>query len=106
MWSPVGTGTSTYPSGPEGGDEPVEPVSLGVRHPDASAETGDVAALADALRRQGGGEVRFDAGPRAASSTDSSNCRQVPIGVVVPRTVDAAAAAIRVCRDHDVPIVN
>ena len=31
------------------------------------------------------GEVRFDAGSRAAYSTDASNYRQVPIGVVVPQ---------------------
>jgi hypothetical protein len=42
--------------------------------------------LADAVD----GEVRFDPGTRAAYSTDASNFRQVPIGVVVPRTVEAA----------------
>ena len=31
------------------------------------------------------GEVRFDAGTRAAYSTDASNFRQVPVGVVPPR---------------------
>ena len=51
------------------------------------------------------GEVRFDAGSRAAYSTDGSNFRQVPLGLVVPRTVDAAAEAVRVCRDHRVPAV-
>src|SRR4051812_20900124 len=51
-------------------------------------------------------EVRFDAGSRAAYSTDASNFRQVPIGVVVPRSVDAAAAAIAVCREHGAPIVS
>ncbi len=44
------------------------------------------------------GEVRFDAGTRAAYSTDASNFRQVPIGVVLPRTVEAAARAVAVCR--------
>jgi FAD/FMN-containing dehydrogenase/Fe-S oxidoreductase len=52
------------------------------------------------------GEVRFDAGSRAAYSTDSSNFRQVPLGVVLPRTVDAAAAAVAVCREHDVPLLS
>ena len=36
------------------------------------------------------GEVRFDAGVARRYSTDASNYRQVPIGVVVPRTVEAA----------------
>jgi hypothetical protein len=29
----------------------------------------------------------------------------VPIGVVVPRTADAAVAAVAVCRQHDVPLL-
>ena len=49
------------------------------------------------------GEVRFDAATRGAYSTDASNFRQVPIGVVLPRTVEAAVAAVAVCREHDVP---
>ncbi|HET6562684.1 MAG TPA: FAD-binding and (Fe-S)-binding domain-containing protein [Marmoricola sp.] len=52
------------------------------------------------------GEVRFDAGSRAAYSTDASNYRQVPIGVVVPRSTDAAVAALDVCREHRVPVVS
>jgi FAD/FMN-containing dehydrogenase/Fe-S oxidoreductase len=52
------------------------------------------------------GEVRFDAGTRGAYSTDASNFRQVPIGVVVPRTVDAAEAAVAVCRRHRAPVVS
>ena len=58
------------------------------------------------LRRRVDGEVRFDPGSRAAYSTDGSNFRQVPIGVVVPRTVDAAVAAVAVCREHDVPLLS
>ncbi|WP_019925451.1 FAD-binding and (Fe-S)-binding domain-containing protein [Nocardia sp. BMG111209] len=52
------------------------------------------------------GEVRFDSGTRAAYSTDGSNYRAVPLGVVVPRTVEAAVAAVGVCRDHDVPVLS
>jgi FAD/FMN-containing dehydrogenase/Fe-S oxidoreductase len=52
------------------------------------------------------GEVRFDAGARGAYSTDGSNFRQVPIGVVLPRTVEAAAAAVAVCRSHGVPLLS
>ena len=61
--------------------------------------------LEDDLRSQVDGEVRFDAGSRAAYSTDASNFRQVPIGVVVPHTVEAGATALTVCRDHDAPVV-
>ena len=49
------------------------------------------------LRLRVDGEVRFDAGSRGAYSTDASNYRQVPIGVVVPRTVAAGAEAVAAC---------
>lgn len=52
------------------------------------------------------GEVRFDPGSRGAYSTDGSNYRQVPLGVVVPRTVDAAAEAVAVCREHRAPVTS
>jgi FAD/FMN-containing dehydrogenase/Fe-S oxidoreductase len=58
------------------------------------------------LRDAVDGEVRFDAGSRAAYSTDASNYRQVPIGVVVPRTVDAGARAVDVCRAHGAPLLS
>jgi FAD/FMN-containing dehydrogenase/Fe-S oxidoreductase len=66
----------------------------------------DVAALARDLRARVDGEVRFDAGSRAAYSTDASNYRQVPLGVVVPRTVDAAVEAVAVCREHGAPLLG
>jgi FAD/FMN-containing dehydrogenase/Fe-S oxidoreductase len=66
----------------------------------------DIEALADALRKRVDGEVRFDAGSRAAYSTDASNFRQVPIGVVVPRTPDAAAEAVAVAREHGAPVLS
>jgi FAD/FMN-containing dehydrogenase/Fe-S oxidoreductase len=52
------------------------------------------------------GEVRFDPGTRSAYSTDASNFRQLPLGVVVPRSIEAAAAAVAVCREHDVPLLS
>ncbi len=63
-------------------------------------------ALAADLRDAVDGEARFDPGSRATYSTDASNYRQVPIGVVVPRTPEAATAAVGVCRDHDVPVLS
>jgi FAD/FMN-containing dehydrogenase len=77
-----------------------------VRRPGPSAPDLDVGALERDLRRQVEGEVRFDAGSRGAYSTDASNYRQVPIGVVVPRTVEAGAAAVEVCRRHGAPVVS
>jgi FAD/FMN-containing dehydrogenase/NAD-dependent dihydropyrimidine dehydrogenase PreA subunit len=66
----------------------------------------DATALERELRSTVDGEVRFDAGSRGAYSTDASNYRQVPIGVVVPRSVDAAVAAVAVCRRHGAPITS
>ncbi|MDN3021426.1 FAD-binding and (Fe-S)-binding domain-containing protein [Streptomyces sp. S.PB5] len=62
--------------------------------------------LEAALRERVDGEVRFDAGSRAAYSTDASNFRQTPIGVVVPRTPEAAAEAVAVAREHDAPVLS
>jgi FAD/FMN-containing dehydrogenase/Fe-S oxidoreductase len=66
----------------------------------------DSARLERALRERVGGEVRFDAGSRGAYSTDASNYRQVPVGVVVPRTVEDAVEAVAVCREHGTPVVS
>ncbi|MFC7916155.1 FAD-binding and (Fe-S)-binding domain-containing protein [Streptomyces sp. NPDC057386] len=66
----------------------------------------DTAGLAAALAGEVDGEVRFDAGSRGAYSTDGSNYRQVPIGVVVPRTVEAGAAAVRVCARFGAPVLS
>ncbi len=61
-------------------------------------------ALAADLRARVRGEVQFGAGDRALYSTDSSNYRQLPIGVVRPLDTDDLAETIRVCHDHDAPV--
>ena len=66
----------------------------------------DTAKLRAALDERVDGEVRFDSGTLSAYAQDASNYRQVPIGVVVPRTVDAAAAAVAVCRRHGAPVLS
>lgn len=52
------------------------------------------------------GEVRFDLGTRAAYSCDSSNYRQVPVGVVLPQTVEAAVQAVATCRRHGAALLS
>ena len=61
--------------------------------------------LAAKLRQSVSGEVRFDTGTRALYSTDASNYRHIPIGVVIPRSVDDIVATVRVCREADAPIL-
>src|SRR5690348_5776304 len=69
----------------------------------ASVDTGKLHA---ALDERVDGEVRFDPGTLGAYAQDASNYRQVPIGVVVPRTVDAGAAAVAVCREAGAPVLS
>ncbi len=61
--------------------------------------------LAQELAGAVAGEVRFDGGAQALYSTDASNYRQLPLGVVLPRTVDDVVAAVEVCRHHDAPVL-
>ncbi|HEY8490088.1 MAG TPA: FAD-linked oxidase C-terminal domain-containing protein [Dehalococcoidia bacterium] len=65
----------------------------------------DAQALAAALRRRLRGEVRFDAGSRALYATDSSNYRQVPIGVVIPRDAEDVQEAVDACRRFGAPVL-
>src|SRR5262249_12262036 len=58
------------------------------------------------LRRAIAGEVRFDAGSRALYATDASNYRQVPIGVVLPKTTDDVLATVELCRKYGAPLLN
>jgi FAD/FMN-containing dehydrogenase/Fe-S oxidoreductase len=63
------------------------------------------AALERALKQTVRGEVRFDAGSRALYATDSSNYRQVPIGLVIPHDEADIVATIKACRDARAPIL-
>ena len=77
-----------------------EPVSQSkINHPNPRS-------LAQELHDSISGEVRFDAGSKALYATDSSNYRQVPIGVVVPKTREDIINIIRICRRHEAPITG
>ena len=65
----------------------------------------NAAILETALRAAVAGEVRFDAGARAAYASDASNYRQVPIGVVLPRSAEDIVAAVAACREHRAPVL-
>ncbi|TCS39376.1 FAD/FMN-containing dehydrogenase [Paucimonas lemoignei] len=72
----------------------------------ASAEAVDMSALEAELRRVIEGEVRFDGGSRALYAADASNYRQVPIGVVIPKTVEDVVETVRICHRHGAPILS
>jgi FAD/FMN-containing dehydrogenase/Fe-S oxidoreductase len=62
-------------------------------------------SLAERLRKEVDGEVMFDAASRGRYSTDASIYQVEPIGVVVPRSEEAARAAIAIAADAGVPIL-
>ncbi len=64
------------------------------------------AALESLLRKNVRGEVRFDAGSRALYSTDSSNYRQVPLGVVLPLDIEDVVTAVAACREFNAPLLS
>jgi FAD/FMN-containing dehydrogenase/Fe-S oxidoreductase len=57
------------------------------------------------LRQHTSSEVRFDDGSRALYATAGGNYRQIPIGVVVPRTEDDVVGTIEICRKHAAPVL-
>src|SRR5581483_6933741 len=61
--------------------------------------------LVDELQQRIRGEVRFDAGSRGLYSTDGSNFRQLPIGVVIPRNVEDITETLAACHRHGVPVL-
>ena len=52
------------------------------------------------------GEVRFDDASRALYATDASNYRQVPIGVVIPKTREDAIRTVAACRHFGAPLLS
>ncbi|MGZ3457085.1 MAG: FAD-binding and (Fe-S)-binding domain-containing protein [Archangium sp.] len=66
----------------------------------------DVRGLEADLSRAVEGEVRFDDGSRALYATDASNYRQVPIGVVIPRSLDDVIQTVRICRQYGAPLLS
>ena len=58
--------------------------------------------LAERLRREVDGEVMFDAAALGRYSTDASIYQIMPIGVVVPRTMDAAISALQIAAEEGI----
>src|SRR4051812_5762254 len=66
----------------------------------------DAGSLEKELRKRIAGEVRFDNTSRAIYATDASNYRQVPIGVVVPKTIEDVIETIAACRKFAAPVLS
>jgi FAD/FMN-containing dehydrogenase len=58
------------------------------------------------LKEAVSGEVRFDSGSRAAYATDGSNYRQVPIGVVIPKTHEDIINTVAICNKYKAPVLS
>jgi FAD/FMN-containing dehydrogenase/Fe-S oxidoreductase len=69
-----------------------------------SAKAGD-SALAARLRKELDAEVLFDAASRGRYATDASIYQIEPVGVVVPRTEEAARGALAIAVGAGVPIL-
>ncbi len=74
--------------------------------PPLAAAFNDMKQLAVELQRTIEGEVRFDAGSRALYATDASNYRQVPIGVVIPRTIEDVIRTVKLCYQYGAPLLS
>ena len=66
---------------------------------------GSVAGLERALREEGVGEVQFDAFARGRYATDASSYQIMPLGVVVPGSIEEATRALGVARSRGVPVL-
>jgi len=68
--------------------------------------TVDARALEAELRSALTCEVRFDDASRALYATDASSYRQVPIGVVIPRSREDVIRTVAACRAHGAPVLS
>ena len=75
------------------------------RYTTKSAQGVDARSLAEELRAAIKGEVRFDKGSRALYATDGSNYRQVPIGVVLPKSEEDIIAGTALCKKYHAPLL-
>jgi len=82
--------------------QPIPPSS----HAFPADSFGAAQELAGKLRSSVEGEVRFDRGSRAIYATDASNYRQVPIGIVLPKSKDDVIATIAACREYGAPVLS
>lgn len=61
--------------------------------------------LAQRLRQETGGDVKFDAFSRGRYATDASHYQIEPLGVLIPSSAADVEAAINIARDEGVPVL-
>src|SRR5688500_18940816 len=81
------------------------PVTSQTSQPVRFARGGEGSRLALRLAREVDGEVLFDAASRGRYATDASIYQVTPVGVVVPRTADAAVAAMQIAIEEGIAVL-
>ena len=61
--------------------------------------------LRSGLEKNSTCEVRFDSATRAVYASEASNYRQLPIAVVIPKTLDDLVLAVKYCKEANLPIL-
>jgi FAD/FMN-containing dehydrogenase/Fe-S oxidoreductase len=86
-------------------DQPTDPATEARSNYDyRSPETERPDLVAD-LEARIDGDVRFDTYTRQMYATDASAYKQLPIGVVAPRSTDDVAAVMTYCADEGIPVL-
>jgi FAD/FMN-containing dehydrogenase/Fe-S oxidoreductase len=80
--------------------------TLDLRYETKFSTNVDVAALEAELTSILEGEVRFDEGSKALYATDASNYRQVPLGVVLPKSEEDIIHTVSICRKYKAPLLS
>lgn len=62
-------------------------------------------SLRSKLEAETTAEVRFDAATRAIYASEASNYRQLPIGIVIPKTTADIVTTVRLCKEAGLPIL-
>ena len=83
-----------------------EPCNRARKTGSAPASDVDATGLEAELRSKVEGEVRFDAGSKAMYAVDASNYRQVPIGVVIPKSKEDVVHTVAACRSFGAPVLS
>ena len=88
-----------------GSDQPADPADDPRSNYDYRSSEIEEPELVDDLEAIVEGEVRFDTYSRNLYATDASAYHQLPIGVVVPTSVEDVQAVMEYCAEHSIPVL-
>ena len=80
--------------------------TLDLRYETKYSEGVDAKLVEAELKSKIEGEVRFDNASKALYATDGSNYRQVPIGVVLPKSEQDIINIVAICRKYHAPLLS